>query len=87
MSPERRPEHVLAMPVSGHDVVVYSSSAPPGAPCWRPDDVDAMVEAMASADLDRLDPAAIVANAERFSVERFQARIRAEVERAAVAAA
>ena len=41
---------------------------------------------MAAADLDRLDPAAIVANAERFSVERFQARIRAEVERAAVAA-
>ena len=52
----------------------------------RPDDVDAMAEAMASADLDRLEPAAIVANAERFSVERFQARIRAEVERAAVAA-
>ena len=52
----------------------------------RPDDVDALAEAMADADLDRLDPAAIVANAERFSVEHFQDKLRAEVRRAAAAA-
>ena len=46
-----------------------------------PDDVEALAEAMADADLDRLDPARIVANAERFSVGRFQERLRAEVER------
>ena len=52
----------------------------------RPDDVEALAEAMAHADIDRLDPAAIVANAERFSVRRFQERLRAEVGRAAAAA-
>jgi glycosyltransferase involved in cell wall biosynthesis len=52
----------------------------------RPDDVDALAEAMADADLDRLDPSAIVANAERFSVQRFQERLQSEVRRAATAA-
>jgi glycosyltransferase involved in cell wall biosynthesis len=52
----------------------------------RPDDVEALAEAMAHADIDRLDPAAIVANAERFSVQRFQEQLRAEVGRAAAAA-
>ena len=53
----------------------------------RPDDVEAMAEAMAAADLDSLDPDAIVANADRFSVERFQERLMAEVERATAATA
>ena len=49
------------------------------------DDVEALAEAMADADLDRLDPRRIVANAERFSVARFQERLRAEVDRAVAA--
>jgi glycosyltransferase involved in cell wall biosynthesis len=47
------------------------------------DDVGELAEAMADADLDRLDPERIVANAARFSVPSFQAKLRAEVERAA----
>ena len=47
------------------------------------DDVDALAAAMADPDLDRLDSAAIMANAERFSVGHFQRRLRAEVARAA----
>jgi glycosyltransferase involved in cell wall biosynthesis len=46
------------------------------------DDVEALASAMADADLDALDPARIVANAARFSVESFQSRLRAEVDRA-----
>ena len=46
------------------------------------DDVEALAAAMADADLDRLDPARIVENAARFSVQNFQAKLRAEVERA-----
>ena len=46
------------------------------------DDVDALAEAMLDADLDGLDPVRIVANAERFSVARFQERLRREVARA-----
>ena len=46
------------------------------------DDVDALAEAMADAGLDAFDPARIVANAARFSVETFQARLRDEVARA-----
>ena len=49
------------------------------------DDVDALAAAMADADLDRLRPERIVANAARFSVASFQARLRAEVERAVAA--
>jgi glycosyltransferase involved in cell wall biosynthesis len=47
------------------------------------DDVEALAAAMADADLDRLSPERIVANAARFSVERFQDRMREEVARAA----
>jgi glycosyltransferase involved in cell wall biosynthesis len=47
------------------------------------DDVRALADAMADADLDRLDPAAARANARLFSRAVFQRRLRAEVERAA----
>src|SRR3712207_3910754 len=46
------------------------------------DDVAALAEAMADADLDALDSARIVRNAARFSVESFQRRLRGEVARA-----
>jgi glycosyltransferase involved in cell wall biosynthesis len=46
------------------------------------DDVGALAEAMADADLDRFDTARIVENAARFSVESFQRKLRAEVARA-----
>jgi glycosyltransferase involved in cell wall biosynthesis len=46
------------------------------------DDVDALAAAMADADFDRMDPARIRANAERFSRAAFRERLRAEVERA-----
>ena len=47
------------------------------------DDVEALAEAMADGDFDRMDPLRIRANAERFSRERFRERLAAEVERAA----
>lgn len=46
------------------------------------DDVAALAEAMADADFERMDPARIRANAERFSREAFRERLRAEVEQA-----
>jgi glycosyltransferase involved in cell wall biosynthesis len=51
-----------------------------------PDDVTALAEAMADADLDALDPDRISANARRFSVAAFRDRIRAEVDRIVSAA-
>jgi glycosyltransferase involved in cell wall biosynthesis len=47
------------------------------------DDVEALAEAMADADLERLDPERIARHAARFSVESFQRSFRAEVARAA----
>jgi glycosyltransferase involved in cell wall biosynthesis len=47
------------------------------------DDVDAMAEAIRYTDFERFRPQIIRANAERFSTQSFQSRLRAEVERAA----
>jgi glycosyltransferase involved in cell wall biosynthesis len=44
------------------------------------DDVNALAEAMADADLDRLDPERMRSNAQRFSREAFRERIRAVVD-------
>jgi len=49
------------------------------------DDVEALAEAMADADLDGFASERIMANAQRFSVERFQETLRHEVDRAVAA--
>ena len=47
------------------------------------DDVDAMAEALRYTDFDRFCPEVIRRNAERFSTEAFQSRLRAEIARVA----
>ena len=51
------------------------------------DDVDAMAEVLAHTDFTRYDAARLRANAERFSREAFQERLRAEVDQALAARA
>jgi len=45
------------------------------------DDVDAMAEALRYTDFDRFNPETVRRNAERFSAQAFQSRLRAEVDR------
>jgi glycosyltransferase involved in cell wall biosynthesis len=51
------------------------------------DDVDAMAEVLAGTDFTRYDAAALRRNAERFSREAFQERLRAEIDQALAARA
>jgi glycosyltransferase involved in cell wall biosynthesis len=44
-----------------------------------PDDVDALAAVLRDEDLERFDPARTVANAQRFSVERFRSQMRGHV--------
>lgn len=52
----------------------------------EPGSVDALAEALREVDFDRFDSARVRANAERFSTEAFQGRLRAEVARLVQAA-